>query len=534
VLNSREEVGGRSSFGSFSRPYNFLLDVIHFSKMNHIKIDLTRDDNIYYEYIMKDLVLPKVIRLLVLMGLMPVWADDLKTFREAYEKSSADILQSANPEFGDLQQKYKKALEAMKTTVQNQGDLVKTKAVIAEIDRFQKEKSQPATLNENELPVIKAYQVAYVKQYAKLETDLTLKLGALTVKYEQDLDRLQKEMVKAGKLDEATAVLEEREKAKLAIKGYTDQLAALRNSSATNETRVASSSALPARPVSVLSGTSATKQDMYMVVDLKGGADATNYPVSYLSAEPKSGWTDEYKTDKLVLRRIESGKFIMGSSKNELERGDDEMQHKVTLSKAFYIGVFEVTQRQWKLVMGSNPSVFKHISGLCPIEQVSYLDIRGSGSGANWPLNNSVYATSFMGKIRARTGKAFDLPTEAQWEYACRAGTVGEYSKTGNLDDVAWYKDNADGKTHPVGKKKANAWGLYDMQGNVWEWCLDWHDTFNCAEVSDPRGALAGSRRVFRGGCWNGGCRPARRNKDHAPDRRNYGIGFRVVLPPGQ
>ncbi|MEI7946668.1 MAG: SUMF1/EgtB/PvdO family nonheme iron enzyme [bacterium] len=484
---------------------------------------------------MKNLVIPMAIRLFALMGLMPVLAADLKTFRDAYEKNSADILQSANPQFADLQQQYKKALEAMKTTVQNQGDLVKTKAVIAEIDRFQKEKSQPATLNEKELPEIKAFQVAYVKQYAKMEIDLTLKLGALTEKYELALDRLQKEMVKAGKLDEATAVSEEREKAKLAIKGYTEQLMALRNSSATNGTSMATAAALPARPVLGAGRVSATKQDLYLVVDLKGGTDATNYPVSYLADEPKSGWTDEYKTDKLVLRRIESGKFVMGSPEDEKERKEGEIQHKVTLSKGFYIGVFEVTQRQWELVMGSNPSKFKDNSDLCPLEQVSYLDIRGTADGAKWPVNNSVDVTSFMGKIRAQTGKAFDLPTEAQWEYACRAGTTGTNAGKDDLGDMVWYNDNSSGKTHPVGKKLANAWGLYDMRGNVWEWCLDWHETY-APTASDPRGASSGKCRIPRGGSWNtdaNGCRAVSRLVYYPANRRSY-IGFRVVLALGQ
>jgi formylglycine-generating enzyme required for sulfatase activity len=386
-------------------------------------------------------------------------------------------------------------------------------------------------LNENELPEIKAFQVAYVKQYAKMEIDLTLKLGALTEKYELALDRLQKEMVKAGKLDEATAVSEEREKAQLAIKGYTDQLAALRDNSATNRTSMATASALPARPVLGAGRVSATKQDLYMVIDLKGGADATNYPVSYLADEPKSGWSDEYKTDKLVLRRIESGKFDMGSPEDEQGRTAQEMQHKVTLSKAFYMGVFEVTQRQWELVIGSNPSAYKDKLGLCPVEQVSYLDIRGSVDGANWPKNNSVDAPSFMGKMRARTGKVFDLPTEAQWEYACRAGTTGAYSGKGDLGDMAWYKDNASGKTHPVGQKRANAWGLYDMHGNVWEWCLDWFGTYP-GTVIDPLGEASGSNRVRRGGGLNldaRSSRPACRSGANGPGNRNGGIGFRAA-----
>ena len=484
---------------------------------------------------MKNLAIPMAIRIFALMGLMPVWAADLNSFQEAYQKNSAEILQSFTPQFADLQQQYKKVLETMKTTVQSQGDLVKTKAVIAEIDRFQKEKSQPATLNENELPEIKACQIGYMKQYAKLETDLTLKLGAVTVKYEQDLDRIQKEMVKAGKLDEATAVLEERGKAQRAIKGYSDQLSAIRESSATNETRVASAPVLPARPVLGAGAVSANKIGLYLVVDLTGGTDAKNYPVSYLTGEPNGGWTDEYKTDKLVMRRIESGKFDMGSPEDEQGRKDQKMQHKVTLSKAFYIGVFEVTQRQWKLVMGSNPSNFKDNSDIYPVEQVSYLDIRGSGDGAKWPVNNSVDATSFMGKMRAQAGKAFDLPTEAQWEYACRAGRTGVNAGKDDLDDMVWYNDNSSGKTHPVGQKKANAWGLYDMRGNVWEWCLDWHETY-APSASDPRGASSGKCRIPRGGSWNSaanGCRAVSRLVYYPNNRRSY-LGFRVVLPPGQ
>jgi formylglycine-generating enzyme required for sulfatase activity len=470
------------------------------------------------------------IRLFALMGIMPVLAADLKTLQKAYQADSAKILQSSNPQFSDLQQQYKKALETLKTVVQNQGDLVKTKAVIAEIERFQKEKSQPAAVNESEIQEIKTFQSSYVKQYVKLETDLTIKLGALTVKYEQDLDCLQKDMVKAGKLDEATAVQAERDLQKTAIKGYADQLAALRDSAATNETRGASATVPSVRSARGVSRGSATKQDLYLVVDLKGGTNAKNYPVSYLASEPKGGWTDEYKTVKLVLRKIEPGTFIMGSPEKEAGRQKDESQHQVTLSKAFFIGIFEVTQRQWELVMGSNPSSFKDNADLCPVEQVSFVDIRKSGDGVSWPTHNRVDATSFMGKMRARTGAVFDLPTEAQWEYACRAGTIDAFAMKGDVDNLAWYKDNANGKTHPVGLKVANACGLYDMHGNVGEWCLDWHGAYSGAE-SDPCGAASGSGRMIRGGCWislANHCRSAARY-NRWPHLRNLGIGFRAA-----
>ncbi|MEI7901657.1 MAG: formylglycine-generating enzyme family protein, partial [bacterium] len=317
-------------------------------------------------------------------------------------------------------------------------------------------------------------------------------------------------------------------------------LSALREPSATNKTGVATAAALPARPVPGAGGVSANKRDLYLVVDLAGGEKAKSWPVSYLAGEPKGGWSDEYKTDKLLLRRIEPGTFDMGSPEDEPGRDSGETQHKVTLTKPFYIGVFEVTQRQWELVMGSTPSAFKANSDMCPVEQVSYLDIRENPDNSDdpavdWPVNSTVNTKSFMGKLRARTGKAFDLPTEAQWEYACRAGTTGAYAGKGGLDNQAWYQDNASGKTHPVGQKGANAWGLYDMHGNVWEWCLDWLGTYP-GTVSDPKGASPGSFRVDRGGSWDyyaGYCRTANRDGSN-PDRRRSHVGFRAVVPAGQ
>ena len=158
---------------------------------------------------------------------------------------------------------------------------------------------------------------------------------------------------------------------------------------------------------------------LYMVVDLSGGTSASNYPVSYLSGVPSDGWTDEYKTTKLVMRRIPAGTFTMGSPSGELSRSDDERQHRVTLTKDFYIGVFEVTQRQWELVMGNWPSYFSNTTyyQTRPVEQVTYSDIRGYSAGTHWPANDAVDAESFMGRLRAKTGLAtLDLPTESQWE----------------------------------------------------------------------------------------------------------------------
>ena len=281
---------------------------------------------------------------------------------------------------------------------------------------------------------------------------------------------------------------------------------------------------------------------LYLVIDLSGGKDAASYPVSYLGAEPQGGWTDEYKTTKLVLRRIQPGAFSMCGSYN------------VTISKPFYIGVFEVTQRQYELVMGSKPSYFSNVSYYAtrPVEKVSYNMIRGSSSGAGWPSSSAVDSTSFIGKIRAKTGiDEFDLPTEAQWEYACRAGTATHYNNGKNytnssqdpaMDEVGryWYNGGsgysssctAVNGTAAVGSYLPNAWGLYDMHGNVCEWCRDWYGSLSSG-VSDPVGSSSGSYRVLRGGGWNFSanyCASSNRNGNDPSDSSSYyGYGFRLV-----
>ena len=254
----------------------------------------------------------------------------------------------------------------------------------------------------------------------------------------------------------------------------------------------------------------------YCVIDLSAGANATSYPVTYLASPPSGGFNvDAYKTTKLVLKRLEAGTFKMQGSTN------------VKLTKPFFCGLFEVTQRQYELVTGANPcsstSYTSYGKGnTYPVYYVSYNMIRGSSNGAKWPSSSAVDSSSFMGKLRARTGLDFDLPTEAQWEYACRAGTTTTYSYGNSADgNYMWYSSNSSSKTHPVGTKSANLWGFYDMHGNVLEWCLDWSGTL--AYGTDPKGSSSGSssgsRRVIRGGCWSdvassctssirGGCDP--------------------------
>ena len=267
----------------------------------------------------------------------------------------------------------------------------------------------------------------------------------------------------------------------------------------------------------------------YLVIDLSGGTTATNYPVSTLSAPPTGGWTDAYKTTKLVLRRIEAGSFKMNGS------------YDVTISKPFYMGVFEVTQKQYELVAGRYSSSYK--GDARPVECVSWNMIRGNSNTYNWPSNRAVDANSFVGKLRAKTGLELDLPTEAQWEYACRAGTTSSYNNGGNseadLKTLGRYKGNqSDGRggysPHTkVGSYSPNAWGLYDMHGNVWEWCLDWYG--NLASSTDPTGPSSGSSRVYRGGGWDssaGSCTSLTRY-GNPPSHEYYSDGLRLACPAG-
>ena len=208
------------------------------------------------------------------------------------------------------------------------------------------------------------------------------------------------------------------------------------------------------------------------------------------------------------------GKFLTGSPWNEIGRLKSEAQVHVTLTKGFWMAKTQLTQKQWVAIMGENPSRFKGDN--LPVEKVSWND-----------------AQEFLEKLNEKIGNTdggkMVLPTEAQWEYACRAGELGPYSG-GTIDEVAWYWGNSERKTHPVGMKKSNAWGLYDMHGNVWEWCADWW-CGNLPGGIDPSGPASGTSRVFRGGSYfyfAFGCRAASR-EGIFPAYRNYNIGFRMA-----
>jgi len=206
------------------------------------------------------------------------------------------------------------------------------------------------------------------------------------------------------------------------------------------------------------------------------------------------------------------GEFVMGSPHSEVGRFEDEVPHKVTLTKGFWLGKYEVTQAQWESVMRSNSSRFKNPNS--PVENISWHDCE-----------------MFIKRVNTMLGGAARLPTEAEWEYACRAGSDASVSGCGELADMAWYESNSDNFTHEVGGKSPNAWGFYDMHGNVLEWCSDWFSTLSKNPVVDPKGPLSGSFKVLKGGCWffyKRDCRCAYRLK-REPNLRNCIYGFRMA-----
>ena len=228
------------------------------------------------------------------------------------------------------------------------------------------------------------------------------------------------------------------------------------------------------------------------------------------------------RQDKTIIENgiefvhIPAGSFTMGTPDNEPDRNSDESPvHKVTISNPYYIGKYEVTQAQYVALMGNNPSKFKGRN--LPVDSVT------------WPE-----AVEFCKKLCEMTGYKYRLPTEAEWEYACRANTTTTFYWGDKIDtSFAWYKENSEGTTHPVGMKKSNPWGLYDICGNIEEWCCDWYSrTYESNEhLTDPQGPDSGELRVRRGGCWYhpASCLRSGNRFFYQPDERHAQIGFRVV-----
>ena len=212
---------------------------------------------------------------------------------------------------------------------------------------------------------------------------------------------------------------------------------------------------------------------------------------------------------------VAGGTFTMGGTSEQGSDAytDEKPTHNVTLS-SYYICKYEVTQALWRAVMGSNPSKFKGDN--LPVEQVSWNDCQ-----------------TFINRLNSYTGRNFRLPTEAEWEFAARGGNYSrhyKYSGSNNLDDVAWYGDNSGDRTHHVGIKQANELGLYDMSGNVWEWCSDWYGSYSSYSQNDPTGPNSGSYRMRRGGSWDNGAANCRSSNRYSPGDRFHTLGLRLVL----
>ncbi|MBI2930894.1 MAG: formylglycine-generating enzyme family protein [Planctomycetes bacterium] len=219
---------------------------------------------------------------------------------------------------------------------------------------------------------------------------------------------------------------------------------------------------------------------------------------------------------KMEFVKIKAGKFTMGGNENDNEKPP----HEVTITKDYWMQTTETTQSQWEAVMGKNPSHFKGAD--LPVETVSWEDCQ-----------------EFLKKLNEKAkeqlkGRAAKFPTEAEWEYACRAGEKGTWcfgDEGKKLGEYAWYYKNSDAKMHPVGQKKANAWGLYDMHGNAWEWCEDWYEAYPSEAVTDATGPAKGDSRCLRGGCWHGiaySTRSALRLRDD-PTNHDFYVGFRAA-----
>jgi formylglycine-generating enzyme required for sulfatase activity len=257
---------------------------------------------------------------------------------------------------------------------------------------------------------------------------------------------------------------------------------------------------------------------------------ATNQATDKTAISPPTAETVTSQTaDKTVTNSIgmefiliPSGSFLMGADKNvENAFGNETPQHQVTISQPFYLGKYEVTQREWTAVMGGNPSEFKGESN--PVENVSWDNVQ-----------------TFIQRLNQKEGtNKYRLPTDAEWEYAARARTTSQYSFGDNADSLeqyAWYSRNSGGKTHPVGQKEPNPWGLHDMHGNVWEWGQDWYDKSYYAQspASDPHGPSEGLIRVLRGGGWLDGARYQRSTYRYGqpPGMRMSYFGFRLAFSP--
>jgi len=276
-------------------------------------------------------------------------------------------------------------------------------------------------------------------------------------------------------------------------------------------------------------------EEKYLVIDISGGQAAATWPVTYLDKTPADGWGDEYKTDKIVLRKVNAGSYWRQrcTAEEAWNRKAGNPPCEMFVAKSFYMGVFEITQRQYEHVTGMKPSRHVLAEGWekLPVENVSYDDIRGGREGACYPNSRNVDAQSFLGILRQKTGmKDLDLPNENVWEYCCSAG--GPYIELTTLDPHARFSHYPTVKEPnlipvSVGSHKPNALGLYDMQGNVHEWCIDYVGGGDAKPIGPLR---LGCNRMVKGGHYEalpGLCHPSIAHVQ-CSTFCNSAVGFRI------
>jgi len=396
-------------------------------------------------------------------GLKQTYEAEVQKIRDEHEENLSKLLDT-----------YGTSLDRAIGILKKEGDPDRILSAISEQRRFDEERTVPRE-PESKLPdVLQITQSSYNDALKKANVEKGQKFVALTERYIEALDRLMRSLAAQDKLDLSLNAKAEKKRVESVLSEVGVQVE-----------RLGASVAAPGR-----------RAGQEMTIDLGGGVT-------------------------MVFVWIPPGTFDMGSPATESGRDVDEgPMRRVTLTRGFWMGKYEVTQEQYERVMGRNPSEFKR--GRFPVETVNWAD-----------------AKAFCKAMATRIQRLVRLPTEAEWEYACRAGTSTPHylgTSESDLTKVAWYVRNSGGQTHTVGLKAANDWGLHDMLGNVWEWCEDWYGSYAALTPTNPRGPTSGPFHVKRGGCWTSAgktCRAAfRHTQSHQTiDSRNALTGLRLVLP---
>jgi formylglycine-generating enzyme required for sulfatase activity len=443
-----------------------------------------------------------------------IWTNRPDTFTSRWQLANANLLESVNASLAKLRQWQEKQSEHERNLQDLTRQLEGGRLNEAEISSKNLGKVKFAGLNYQPVAELQALELGLKKLEGAKRGKAAQVVKELRVKYPKA--EAQSELIRELNKHQARSVSEKRNALLIALLllGLTSAGGKVMFDGYREQQQLAAEAKAQAEVEQ--------KEKDRLAAEAKAKADADLLAITAKLQSTSPVAQLEIPLSSTLLAQfcfIPFGSFTMGSSSSEEQRSSDEGQVEVTLSQSFWLARTEVTQAQWEALMGSNPSQFKGSN--LPVENVSWDD-----------------AQSFIAKLNDKQilpqGWKFALPTEAQWEYACRAEEKGPYSG-GSLDEVGWYDDNSESKTHEVGQKKPNAWGLHDMHGNVYEWCADWYNDTLQGGV-DPTGLSSGDSRVSRGGSWYyyaSFCRAAHRVR-HSPGYRINDLGFRPALVPSK